>query len=167
MQKNKIKRFGQLQSQRKEIAMILDYGTYWETGDPFYEIRQLQKDMNQNYQAQHKNKPTSHAPLINVWSGGDGLVARSELPGVSPEDIDLSVVGQNLTIRASVKPNEPKDGERFIRRERAHGNFFMTVKLPYRVAADKTEAKYRNGILTVTLKRPEEDKPFKINVKSK
>ena len=146
--------------------MILDYGTYWETWNPFHEIRQLQEEMNQTFYAQSKDKAPCHAPLINVWSGEDGLIARSELPGVSPDDINVSVVGQNLTIKAFAKPHEAKDGERYIRRERAYGDFSRTVKLPYRVDADQTEAQYHNGVLTVTLKRPQEDKPFKITVKS-
>ncbi len=145
---------------------MLDQMTYWETWDPFLEIRQLQEKMNQNYYAQSKEKASQNSPLINVWSGQDGLVVRSELPGVSPDDIDISVVGQNFTIKGSVKPYKTKDGERYIRRERNYGDFSRTVKLPYRVDSEQTEAKFHNGVLTVTLKRPQEDKPRKIAVKS-
>ncbi len=145
---------------------MLDQMTYWETWDPFHEIRQLQEEMNRTYYAQSKNKASSYSPLMNVWSGQEGLVVRSELPGVSPEDIDISVVGQNLTVKGSVKPHEVKDGERFIRRERIYGDFSRTVKLPYRVDSEQTEAQFHNGVLTITLKRPQEDKPRKITVKS-
>ncbi len=139
--------------------------TYWETWDPFHEIRQLQEEMNQTFYAQSQKKASKRAPLINVWSGQDGLIVRSELPGVSPDKIDISVVGRDLTIKGSVEPHEVKDGERFIRRERDYEDFSRTVTLPYRVDSEQTEAQFKNGVLTVTLKRPQEDKPRKITVK--
>jgi HSP20 family protein len=145
---------------------MLDQMTYWETWDPFHEIRQLQEEMNQVYYAQPRESAQEKSPLFNVWSGQDGLVVRSELPGVSLEDISITVEGQDLTIKGSQKPHETKDGEQFIRRERSYGDFSRKVKLPYRVDSEQTEAQFRNGVLTVTLKRPQEDKPRKITVKS-
>jgi HSP20 family protein len=145
---------------------MLDHMTYWETWDPFHEIRQLQEEMNQTYYAQPKEKTQNKSPLFNVWSGQDGLVVRSELPGVSLQDISITVEGQDLTIKGSQKPHETKDGEKFIRRERSYGDFSRKVKLPYRVDSEQTEAQFLNGVLTVTLKRPQEDKPRKITVKS-
>ncbi len=144
---------------------MLDQMTYWETWDPFHEIRQLQEEMNQTYYDQPK-ETQKNSPLFNVWSGQDGLVVRSELPGVSPDNINITVEGQDLTIKGSLKPHETKDRERFIRRERKHGDFSRKVKLPYRVDPEQTEAQFRNGVLTVTLKRPQEDKPRKIIIKS-
>ena len=145
---------------------MLNQLTYWETWDPFYEIRQLQEEMNQIFYAQEKEKPSKRSPLINVWSGQDGLVVRSELPGVYSEDIDISVVGRELTIKGSLKHHAAKDGERFIRRERNYDDFSRTVTLPYRVDSEQTEAQFSSGVLTISLKRPQEDKPRKINVKS-
>lgn len=145
---------------------MLDQMTYWETWDPFHEIRQLQEEMNQIHYAQPQEKTQKKYPLFNIWSGQDGLVVRSELPGVSPEDINITVEGQELTIKGSLKPHETKEGERFIRRERSFRDFSRKVKLPYRVDSEGTEAQFHNGVLTVTLKRPQEDKPRKITVKS-
>jgi HSP20 family protein len=145
---------------------MLDHMTYWETWDPFQEIRQLQEEMNQVHYAQPREKTQDKSPLFNVWSGQDGLVVRSEFPGVSPDDISITVEGQELTIKGSQKPHEVKEGEKFIRRERSYGDFSRKVKLPFRVDSEQTEAQFRNGVLTVTLKRPQEDKPRKITVKS-
>ena len=147
--------------------MLLEYETYWETWDPFHNFRKLQEEMREIYYEQSVDKASSHSPWVNVWSGQDGLIVRFELAGVPPDDIEVSVVGQNLTVKASIKSAKPKEGERFIKRERASRDFSRNVKIPYRVDSDQTEARYRNGVLTITLKRPQEDKPRKIAVKSK
>jgi len=109
---------------------------------------------------------TTEFPAVNVWVGGDTAVVTTELPGVDPKAIDISVVGRSLTLRGSREPEELKDNQSYHRRERWYGQFTKTLELPFDVESAKVEAKFGKGILSITLPRAEADKPRKITVKS-
>jgi HSP20 family protein len=93
------------------------------------------------------------------------LHAEAELPGVSMEDIEVMVVGNELTIRGQRRPR-PADNVNFHRRERGTGEFSRTVTLPFDIDQNKVEAILKNGILTVVLPKAETAKPRKIKVRS-
>ena len=113
------------------------------------------------------NAPTSvEFPAVNVWVAENNAVVTSELPGVEPEDIDISVAGKTLTIRGSRKSEELKEGESFHRRERWHGQFTKTLEMPFSIESGKVEAKFVKGVLNIALPRAEAEKPRKISVKS-
>jgi len=105
-------------------------------------------------------------PAINVWSGEEGAVVTAEIPGVSSEDLDISVVGETLTIKGERKSPELAEGEHYHRQERTHGYFTRTIELPFPVNADDVTADLRNGVLSISLPRAESDKPRKISVQS-
>ena len=104
-------------------------------------------------------------PATNVWTNEDGAVVSAELPGVVPEDIDISVVNDTLTISGARKPEEA-EGATYTRRERGHGEFTRTFQLPFLVQGDRVKATFDNGVLHITLPRAEEDKPKRIEVKA-
>ncbi|MCB0212841.1 MAG: Hsp20/alpha crystallin family protein, partial [Anaerolineae bacterium] len=89
-----------------------------------------------------------------------------ELPGVNPEDIDISVVGETLKLTGSRQPEELGEGSRYHRRERGFGKFTRTFQLPFAVEADQVEAVFDKGILHISLPRAEAEKPKKITVKA-
>ena len=103
-------------------------------------------------------------PAVNFHREGDEGIVTAELPGVAVEDLDISVVGRNLTISGERKAPQTGEGETVHRSERWHGAFKRTVELPFNVEADKVEAKLENGILTVKVPRAEADKPRKISI---
>jgi HSP20 family protein len=105
-------------------------------------------------------------PAMNAWTNQDGAVITAELPGVNPGDIDISVVGETLTLTGERKPEALQDGEKFHRRERGFGKFTRTFQLPFAVEADKVEAVFDKGILHISLPRAEADKPKKIVIKT-
>jgi HSP20 family protein len=105
-------------------------------------------------------------PAVNVWVAGDAAVVTTELPGIDPSVIDISVVGKTLTLRGSRTPEEFKGDESYHRRERWHGQFTKTIELPFDIDSGKVDAKYSKGILRISLPRAEADKPRKIAVKS-
>src|SRR5690606_3404603 len=105
-------------------------------------------------------------PAINVWMSVEGAVVTAELPGVNPEDVDISVVGGTLTSTGSRQPDELKEGEKYHRRERRFCKFTRTFQLPFTVEADKVEAKFDKGVLHIALPRAEAEKPRKISVKA-
>jgi len=113
------------------------------------------------------NAPTSaEFPAVNVWVAENNAVVTSELPGVEPEDIDISVAGKTLTIRGSRKFEELKEGESFHRRERWHGQFTKTLEMPFSIESGKVEAIFVKGVLNIALPRAEAEKARKISVKS-
>jgi HSP20 family protein len=109
---------------------------------------------------------TVEFPAMNVWVAGDTAIVTTELPGVDPKAIDISVIGKTLTLRGSRAPEELQEGESYHRGERWHGQFTKTIELPFSIDPNKVEAKFTRGLLHITLPRAEADKPKKIAVKS-
>jgi len=105
-------------------------------------------------------------PAINAWTTDDEEVVTAELPGVNPQEIEITISNEVLTISAERKLPEMGEEVRYHRRERAVGKFTRSIQLSFPVASDKVAARYENGVLTVKLPRAEEDKPRKIAVKS-
>jgi HSP20 family protein len=105
-------------------------------------------------------------PAINIWTNDEAAVVSAELPGLSPDDIEISVVNDTLTLSGARQPDELQEGDRYHRRERSYGRFTRSFELPFKVEADQVEAKFEKGILHISLPRAEADKPRKIDVKS-
>jgi HSP20 family protein len=104
-------------------------------------------------------------PAMNVWTGEDGATVTAELPGVKAEDIDISVRNDSLTLRGSRERETLGEGESYHRRERRFGSFSRTFQLPFQVESDKVDAKFENGVLSISLPRSEAEKARKIKVK--
>jgi HSP20 family protein len=143
------------------LLQQLNRGRIW---DSFREMERLQSQLN-SLLAQSAGAAIDFPPL-NIWSSQDGAVVTAEIPGMSPDDIDISVVNQTLTLRGARGPEELSEEEKYHRRERGFGEFTRTIELPFKVNSDGVEAKFCKGILTVTLPRAEADKPRKISVKA-
>lgn len=103
-------------------------------------------------------------PRINTWSKGNDIVLTAEVPGVDPKSIDVSVQNSKLTFSGTIATHEKKENEYYIRGERRCGSFRRELELPFRIDSAKVDAKYKNGILTLTIPRAEEDKIKKIAV---
>ncbi|MDB6147379.1 MAG: heat shock protein Hsp20 [Spartobacteria bacterium] len=102
-------------------------------------------------------------PALDLYQNNDNIIAMIELPGMQKEDIEISLHDGMLTISGERK-DETQDGERAERSERYVGTFRRSVTLPTRVDANKVNATYKDGILTVTLPKAEEAKPKQIQV---
>jgi HSP20 family protein len=94
----------------------------------------------------------------------DSVIVKMSAPGVKPEDIDISVVGETLTIRGETKSEEHFEEASYIRKERRFGSFQRTLSLPTGVTSDKARAEFENGVLTLTLPKAEEARPKSIKV---
>ena len=137
--------------------------------NPWREIDRMQREMNQLLQglpAFSSSRVAPSFPAINVWLSEEGAVVTAELPGVKPEDLDISVVGETLTLTGSRQPEELKEGEKYHRRERRFGKFTRTFQLPFTVEANNVDAKFDKGVLHIALPRAEAEKPRKISVKA-
>lgn len=103
-------------------------------------------------------------PAVQIYSDKDHLLVRAEVPGLSTEEIDLSVSGNELTLSGKINPPVRDEQSRPLRKERTTGSFEKTIELPSVVDANKTEAVLKNGILTVALPVSEAAKPRQIAV---
>ena len=103
----------------------------------------------------------------NVREDEDAFYVEMEVPGVKPEDIDLSLIGSELTLKISrPQPQEMKNA-RYLRRERVFGNMLRTITLPMDAVPKEMDASIENGILCVRLRKPEAAKIQKIAVSVK
>lgn len=103
-------------------------------------------------------------PLLNLWEEDQELVAEAELPGFKHEDLEISVIGNELTIKGH-RPEPDQAGATFHRRERSGGEFSRVVRLPVEIDADKVNASLTDGVLRVRLPKAEKARPKKINIK--
>jgi HSP20 family protein len=108
---------------------------------------------------------TGWSPALDVYEDKDNLIVKAELAGLKKEEIELSLHDNTLTISGERKERAEKEGE-VSRSERFFGRFQRTVTLPKPVDANKVNARYKDGILTITLSKTEESKPRQIEVKT-
>jgi HSP20 family protein len=102
-------------------------------------------------------------PALDLYQNNDNVVAVVELPGMRKEDIEISLQDGMLTIGGERKAETDKE-DSATRTERFTGKFRRSITLPTRVDANKVNATYKDGILTVTLPKAEEAKPKQIQV---
>jgi HSP20 family protein len=107
------------------------------------------------------------SPRVDIFQAEDKIVVKADLPGLSKEDLDISVVDRHLTIKGEKKHETEVKEEDFHRTERVYGTFERSFELPVTVEAEKIEAKYKDGVLEVTLPKKPEAKPKQIEVKVK
>jgi len=107
------------------------------------------------------------APAVDIYETADEVVVKTPLPGVKPEQLDVNVIGNILTIKSETNGERETKQENYLRRECHYGAFARSLTLPAGLEIDKTEASLESGILTLTIPKAEEVKPRVIKVKAK
>jgi len=102
-----------------------------------------------------------------MYQQDSNVVVKASVPGVKPQDIDVSVVGNTLTIKGEMKEEKEVKEENIIRRERCVGAFSRSMTLPNPVDTSKAKATFENGVLTLSLPVAEEAKPKEIRVEAR
>ena len=133
--------------------------------DPFREMTQLQNRFDRLFDAVG-GRQESWLPAVDVFDTQDAVVLKAELAGMNPDDIQIEVEDNVLTIQGERKFEEKVDEERYYRVERRFGSFQRSLALPQGVKADQIEAAYDEGILTVTVPKAEQEKPKRIEVQA-
>ncbi len=106
------------------------------------------------------------SPALDVHQTPDELVVTASLPGLKPEDIDITITGQTLHIKGEFKADEKVERDQYLYRERRFGSFSRQLQLPVRVQGDRAEATFENGVLTLRVPKAEEVKPRQIQIKA-
>jgi HSP20 family protein len=139
---------------------------------PFREMEEMERMMDEmmNRPMMRRRSPEEEyiwAPAIEMYEKDNNYIIRMELPGVRPEDVDISMSGETLTVKGERKPPEDIQNEEYQLCEVCYGNFTRTITLPESVDADKIEANFENGVLDLRIPKAEEMKPKQIKVQSK
>jgi HSP20 family protein len=107
---------------------------------------------------------TSWAPAVDIYENEHELVVKADLPDVKPEDLDIRVENNILTIRGERKFEKKVDEKNYLRVERSYGSFTRSFSLANTVNSEAIKADYRDGVLTLTIPKREEAKPKQIKV---
>lgn len=142
----------------------------WE---PFRDMMTLRDAMDRMFEERFLRPPVPFGPwseagmAVDMYETDDTVVVQTAVPGVNAEDIDVSITGDTLTIKAETKEDQEIKRENYLRRERRFGSYCRSVTLPGGLKTDEAEADYSDGILTLILPKADEVKPKSIEVKAK
>jgi len=140
------------------------YGGGWPSRQSMQRMRRaMSRRVADETQEADLAAPASY-PAMNVWMNDEGVVVTAELPGCSPDNIDITVVGDTLTVKGKRTEEELPEGAVYHRRERSCGSFSRGFTLPFEVEASGVDATFEQGVLRITLPRAEADKPRRIQV---
>lgn len=126
-------------------------------------ISELQQEMNRLFEdfferpgslspfAGERGLQASFSPKVDISETENEVQVSVELPGMDPEEIEISYTGNSLTISGEKGTEKEEKGKQFYRKERTYGSFRRSIPLPGAIEEDKIEASYQNGLLEVTL----------------
>jgi HSP20 family protein len=102
-----------------------------------------------------------------MYQTANEVVVKAALPGAKPEEVDITITGDTLTIKGEAKVEEETQREDYFYQEHRYGAFSRSVTLPSGLDSDKAEASFENGFLTLTIPKSEQVKPKQVKVKPK
>jgi HSP20 family protein len=158
---------------RKEDAMAMErWRPRWGISPwrPFRELEEWERRFDDLFGRPLWRLPVEERgwmPAVDVFEKEDRFVVKAELPGMKEDDIDVSVVGDTLSIKGEKKTETETKDEDYYRCERSYGSFYRSIPIPSNVDADKIEASFEDGVLEVALPKSAKVKPKKIAVSAK
>jgi HSP20 family protein len=140
--------------------------------DPFRDLMSIQNEMNRLFGRTYggdvgESTRGAWTPALDVFETQEKFVITMELPGVSPDDVDISVEDSTLMVRGERKFYSEQQEESFLRIERRFGEFTRSLTLPSTADAESIQASFDQGVLTIEIPKREEAKPRKISIKAK
>ncbi len=143
--------------------------------EPWTVLNQLQRELERSFESLRTDLERGEgetaaavewAPAVDIKEEADRYVVHADLPGVKPEDIDVDLHNGVLTIKGHRETEAKEEKENYKRIERIYGSFYRRFALPESVDEEKIEAKYDNGVLTITIPKKPQHQPKKISVQS-
>ncbi len=138
-------------------------GPDWAGGwDPFHEF---QREMGRLFQSFASSQTFRHVrafPPMNLYTNGEEFVLLAQLPGMNPDEVELTVTSETLTLRGERRRPEGVTDDSYRRQERFMGRWSRTVGLPDRIDEERATAQFADGVLTVRLPRAEGSTPRQI-----
>jgi HSP20 family protein len=139
--------------------------------DPFQQMNRLQDRMNRLFneaifRPQEENDFYGvWSPLVDIYETENDLVLKAEMPGIKPENVDIRIENNTLTLKGERKFEGEVKKENYHRMERSYGTFIRSFTLPRTVEQEKVSAEYKEGVLIIALPKKEETKPKQISIK--
>jgi len=106
-------------------------------------------------------------PAIDMYQTKDNVIVKAGLPGLKPEDVQISITANVLSLSGEFKEESEQKEKTYHLREQRYGSFERSVALPTDVETEKASADFENGLLTITLPKSEAVKPKMINIKAR
>ena len=137
--------------------------------DPFQEMLNLRRTVDRLFDNAGNERdwmqPIMWGLAVDVVENKDDFIVKASVPGINPDDLDVSYSDDTLTIRGEIKSeNEAKENQYHLR-ELHYGTFARSISLPTKIKGDAIEASYQNGVVTLRLPKAEEVKPKRISIK--
>jgi len=143
---------------KKPETSLAPASNVWEMFD------QMEK-MLQEYWPKELNWNTSY-PAVEVIEKPEEIVVKAELPGIDVKDVEVRLENNQLVIQGEKKRESKEEKDNILRMEVSYGSFYRVIPLPAEVKEDKIKAKYKKGVLTITLPKSEQAKAKKISIES-
>jgi HSP20 family protein len=125
---------------------------------------QVNRIFNELFDRSQESNLTSWAPAVDIVESQNELVVKADLPDIKPEELDIRVENNILTIRGERKFEKKVDEKNYLRVERSYGSFARSFSLANTVNSEAIKADYKDGVLTLTIPKREEAKPKQIKV---
>ena len=141
--------------------------------DPYREMTSLRQAMDRlcedtfMWPARSQYEMSGGNLPLDIYQTKDDVVVKAAVPGMNPEEVDISITRDTLTINGEHKEDKEVKEQDYIRREHRYGVFSCTVTLPIAIQSEKAQAAFENGMLTLSLPKAEAVKPKQIKVKAK
>ena len=137
--------------------------------DPFREMRKLMSSWPTWPVEWEEAAGDAMRFSLDVYEEGDSVIVKADLPGVDPDNVDINVTEDTVTIQAEKKEEIEEKKRDYLRKERRYGAFARTLALPTQVVPDKAEAQFEKGTLTLTMPKaaPEKSKQVKVKIMGK
>lgn len=132
--------------------------------NPWRELDQLHSQFNRMFSGR-SFVPSGVNPAVNLWQSEHGFVLTAELPDINPDEVEITVNRNVVTIRGNRPSEKLEENATWVRHERSDAAFHRAIELPEEVDAQSAEASYEKGVLTVKLARPAEKRPTKLTVR--
>lgn len=137
--------------------------------DPFQEMLNLRRTVDRLFDNANPDNPWAQSTMwglaVDVVENKDDFTIKASIPGINPDDLDISFTDDTLTIKGEIKSDNEVKENKYHLRERRHGSFSRSISLPTKIKGDAIEASYQNGVLTLRLPKSEEVKPKRIAIK--
>lgn len=139
--------------------------------NPFREMMSIQNSMDRMFDRDFSISTTpwktfDWSVALDVIENEDEYVVKASLPGINPDDLDITFSDHRLTIKGEVEEDQELDEARYHLRERSYGKFVRSIQLPRGIDSDKIVANYTSGVLRLRLPKTEETKSKKIAIKT-
>ena len=137
--------------------------------DPFQEMLNLRRTVDRLFDNASADHDWAQSPVwglaVDMVENKDEFIVKASIPGINPDDLDISYSDDTLTIKGEIKQDKEAKEDQYHLRERRYGSFIRSIALPTTIKGESIEASYQNGIITLRLPKAEEVKPKRIAIK--